>query len=489
MKHIAVIGSGFAGLSAASYLSKAGHRVDIYEKNNDIGGRARVLNTGDFTFDMGPSWYWMPDIFDAFFNDFGYKTADFYKLVQLDPGFSMVFNNEVLFDVPASLSELAARFELIEKNSPEKLYQFLAQAKKKYSVAMGSLVYKPSLALGDILSIDMVKNLFTMQLFKSLSGHIRHYFKHPSLRALMEFPALFLGAMPKDTPAMYSLMNYAALELGTWYPMGGFGKVIEGFAEVATSMGATIFTNTPVTGIIAHGNKVTGISTSGGLHKYDAVVAAADYHHAEQHLLPARYRNYRPVYWQQRTMAPSALIFYIGLNKKVEKLRHHTLFFDEDLQKHGAEIYHKPQWPTNPLFYVCCPSKTDKSVAPEGHENIFILMPLAAGLEDGDDLRNRYFDIMLHRLERFTGEALRPNIVYNKSYCVKNFIEDYNSYKGNAYGLANTLKQTANFKPAIKNSKLANLVYAGQLTVPGPGVPPSIISGKIAATELIKLLS
>lgn len=489
MKHIAVIGSGFSGLSAASYLAKAGYNVHIYEKNATIGGRARVLDAGQYAFDMGPSWYWMPDVYNNFFADFGHTSSDFYELVRLDPGFSMIFDGEVTFNVPATISELVAKFESIEKGSSQKLDSFLRQAKKKYSIAMGSMVYKPSLSLRDLVSIEMLKSLFTMQLLKPLDKHIKQHFKHPALRTLMEFPALFLGAMPKDTPAMYSLMNYAALELGTWYPMGGFGKVAEAFAKVAKSNGASIFTNTPVTGLEASNTRVTGIYTANGFYKYDAVVAAADYHHVEQSLLPAKYRNYTPGYWQSRTMAPSALIFYLGINKKIKNLAHHTLFFDEDLNKHGTEIYSQPRWPSKPLFYVCCTSKTDNTVAPEGHENIFILMPLAAGLEDTEELREKYFNIVLARLEKYTGDSLRANIVYKKSYCIKDFISDYNSFRGNAYGLANTLRQTANFKPALKNKKLTNLFYAGQLTVPGPGVPPSIISGKIAATALIKSLS
>lgn len=486
MKNIAVIGSGFAGLSAAAYLGQAGYNVHIYEKNSDIGGRARVLNTGKYVFDMGPSWYWMPDVYESFFADFGYSAADFYNLKQLSPGFSMVFEDNVLFDIPGKVSDLAARFEAVEKGSSQKLFSFLQQAKKKYEVAMGSMVYKPALSLGDILNPGMLKNIFSMQLLTPLSKHVRQHFKHPSLRALMEFPVLFLGAMPQDTPAMYSLMNYAAIELGTWYPMGGYGKVIEAFAQVAMANGVIIHTNTPVTGIETSGSRVAGINTANGFYQYDGVIAAADYHHIEQSLLPKSYRNYGQNYWQSRTMAPSALIFYLGINKKIGKLNHHTLFFDKDLHQHGTEIYHQPQWPSNPLFYVCSPSKTDGTVAPEGHENVFILMPLASGLEDTEELREKYFDIILERLEKFTGEDIRANIDYKKSYCIKNFISDYNSFKGNAYGLANTLRQTANFKPALKNSKLPNLFYAGQLTVPGPGVPPSIISGKIAATALIK---
>lgn len=486
MKQVAVIGSGFAGLSAASYLAQAGFEVDVYDKNLTPGGRARNFTTpAGYLFDMGPSWYWMPDVFERFFNDFNHTPADFYKLTRLDPGFSMVFEKMVL-DVPESVDELANKLESLEPGSAPKLKRFLHQASEKYDAGMGSMVYKPALTFKDIASIEMIKAVFKMQLFTSLSNHVKKYFKHPAIRTLMEFPVLFLGAMPQDTPALYSLMNYAALQQGTWYPMGGFGAVVNGFASVAKEHGARLFMGTAVTAIATENGLATGIVTNTGYKKYDAVVAAADYEHVEQQLLPEHYRTYTPAYWRRRVMAPSSLIFYVGVRKKLSKLQHHTLFFDEDLQQHGHEIYKQPAWPSKPLFYVCCTSKTDAAVAPEGHENVFILMPIAAGIEDTNELREKYFDIILTRLEKYCGQSIREDIDYKQSYCINDFVADYNAFKGNAYGLANTLMQTANLKPAMRSSKLKNLVYAGQLTVPGPGVPPSIISGKIAANQLIK---
>jgi len=488
MGDIAVIGGGFAGLSAASYLAKAGYKVDLYEKNDSLGGRARVLSASGYVFDMGPSWYWMPEIFESFFKDFGYTSSNFYRLSRLDPGFSVVFDKNVVLDIPSKIEDIAAKFELIEKGSADKLRSFLMQAKRKYEVGMGQMVQKPTIKLADLFDVKLLKGLFSLQVFTSLSSHVRKYFKHPALRALMEFPVLFLGATPEDTPAMYSLMNYAALKLGTWYPQGGFGKVVDGFASVAAEHGVVFKKGTAVTAIKAEGSTISGLYTAEGFTEYKAVLAAADYHHVEQQLLPVEYRTYSPAYWDKRIMAPSCLIFYLGINKKVNRLQHHTLFFDESLKQHGYEIYKKPQWPSRPLFYVCCPSKTDGPVAPAGHENLFILMPLAVGLQDTDALRSKYFDIIMSRLESYTGQAVKPHIAYQKSYCLNDFVFDYNAFKGNAYGLANTLMQTANLKPSLKSSKLDNLVYAGQLTVPGPGVPPSIISGKIAANELIKYL-
>ena len=486
---VAVIGSGFAGLSAAAYLSKAGCVVDVYEKNADLGGRARQLVTDNgYLFDMGPSWYWMPGVFEKFFNDFGLKTAELYSLKNLDPGFSIVFGNSGVMDIPADFDALCALFEKIEPGSSEKLTHFLSDAEYKYHIGMEKLVYKPGLSLLEFADIGLIKGIFKLQVFTSFSKYIKKLFKDPRLVALMEFPVLFLGATPEDTPALYSLMNYAGLKLGTWYPKGGFASVIKAMEKVSIEQGVTFFTNEAVEKIGVINGLANVIRTDKRQKAYDAVIAAADYHHVEKMLLDKSYRNYDENYWEKRVMAPSCLIFYLGVTKKIDKLQHHTLFFDGDFKKHATEIYKVPQWPSKPLFYVCCPSKTDKSVAPAGHENLFILMPLAPGLTDTEELRESYFDRLMARLENYTGNDIHNYLDYKKSYCVNDFVADYNSYKGNAYGLANTLRQTANLKPSIKNKRISNLFYAGQLTVPGPGVPPSIISGEVAANQLLKYL-
>lgn len=487
---IAVIGSGFAGISSAAYLAKQGYQVDVYEKNTDIGGRARQLITGNgYVFDMGPSWYWMPEVFEQFFNDFNHKTEDFYELELLDPGFTVVFGDNDVLNIPADFEELCQLFESIEKKSADKLKQFLAEAEYKYKIGIGKLVYKPGLSLLEFADADLIKGLFKLQVFTSFSSHVKKYFKDPRLIALMEFPVLFLGAMPEDTPALYSLMNYAGLKLGTWYPKGGFGKVIQAMKTVAEEQGVKFHTDAAVTGIDVAGKHIVNLTSAKGTKDYDGVIAAADYHHIEEKLLNLTQRNYSEKYWDNKVLAPSCLIFYLGVNTKVNRLNHHTLFFDEDLKQHSHEIYKEPQWPAKPLFYVCCPSVTDPSVAPAGHENLFVLMPLAPDLKDPEAVREQYFTLIMDRLEAYTGTPIRQHLDYKKSYCVSDFIADYNSYKGNAYGLANTLMQTANLKPSLRNKKINNLFYAGQLTVPGPGVPPSIISGNVAAQQLIKYLN
>ena len=482
---ISVIGSGFSSLSNACYLAKNGHQVEVFEKNDQLGGRARIKKIDGFTFDMGPSWYWMPDVFDDFFADFGKKVSDFYDLKRLDPSYR-VFWPDAPDDIPASVNELKAYFEKYEKGSGEKLDEFLAEAKMKYEVGMGDFVTKPSLSFTEFMSLDTARKGISLDLFKPISKHIRQYFKHPKLIELLEFPVLFLGAKPQNTPSLYSLMNYAAMALGTWYPMGGMHKIVEAMVSVASELGVVFHTSANVTEIIAEGRHVLGLTSNNLFHAADAVVSGADYHHTEQSLLPEKYRNYNQKYWDSRVMAPSSLLYYVGLNKKIDGIKHHNLFFDESFDNHAVEIYDTHTWPEAPLFYVCNPSKTDESVAPEGKENLFFLVPVSTELKDNEPTRQRYFNMICDRLEKYTGHDIRPHIEVYESFAHSDFVSEYNSFKGNAYGLANTLKQTAILKPKCKNKQLDNLYYIGQLTVPGPGVPPSIISGKIVSQLIQK---
>ena len=482
---ISVIGSGFSSLSNACYLAKNGHQVEVFEKNDQLGGRARIKKIDGFTFDMGPSWYWMPDVFDDFFADFGKKVSDFYDLKRIDPSYR-VFWPDAPDDIPASMNELKAYFEKYEKGSGEKLDEFLAEAKMKYEVGMGDFVTKPSLSFTEFMSLDTARKGISLDLFKPISKHIRQYFKHPKLIELLEFPVLFLGAKPQNTPSLYSLMNYADMALGTWYPMGGMHKIVEAMVSVASELGVVFHTSANVTEIIAEGRHVLGLTSNNLFHAADAVVSGADYHHTEQSLLPEKYRNYNQKYWDSRVMAPSSLLYYVGLNKKIDGIKHHNLFFDESFDNHAVEIYDTHTWPEAPLFYVCNPSKTDESVAPEGKENLFFLVPVSTELKDNEPTRQRYFNMICDRLEKYTGHDIRPHIEVYESFAHSDFVSEYNSFKGNAYGLANTLKQTAILKPKCKNKQLDNLYYIGQLTVPGPGVPPSIISGKIVSQLIQK---
>jgi phytoene desaturase len=489
MAKVVVIGSGFSGIAAACFAAKDGHQVSIYEKNSTIGGRARSFSDQGFVFDMGPSWYWMPDVFETFFGYFGKSAADFYKLKQLDPGFQIVFGENDLLPVPADLQALYAVFESIEPGSSASLKKFLKEAAFKYQVGMQDLVYKPAFSWFEYANLDVAKGMLQSNLFSSVRSYVHGYFKDPRLIALMEFPVLFLGAMANKIPALYTMMNYSALVQGTWYPEGGMHKIIEGMHKLAVSLGVKFHTDSPISKIEVQQGLVTGVHTADGFVKADGIIASADYHHVEQNLLEPAYRNYSQEYWEKKTFAPSSLIYYLGVNKKLDKLLHHNLFFDADFEKHAESIYKDPQWPGKPLFYVCCPSKTDDTVAPSGMENLFILIPIATGLEDSEESRESYFESVIKRIETYIGTGFLENIVYKKNYCLDNFVDDYHAYGGNAYGLANTLDQTAVLKPSLRNKKLKNLFYTGQLTVPGPGVPPALISGQVAATELLKSLT
>lgn len=486
-KRIAIIGSGFSGLSAAAYTAKEGHEVHIFEKHNQPGGRARQLKTEEgYVFDMGPSWYWMPDVIQDFFEDFGYTTSSFFELISLNPQFEMIFSDEKI-DVPENFETLKETFEKIEKGAGLQLEKFMKSAKFKYEVGMKDFVHKPCANWSEFISLKIAKSALRLDLLSNFRAYVARYFKDKKLRALMEFPVIFLGASPEKIPALYSLMNYGGYVLGTYYPKGGFYQLVLAMKKIAEEQGANFHFNSNVEKINVNNQKVSSLVINGKIHEFDEVIASSDYHHTET-LLNEEYRNYNADYWRERTFAPSCLIFYLGFNETIPHLKHHTLFFEHDLDLHIDSIYEDKRWPEKPLFYACCSSKTDHSVAPEGKENLFLLMPIATGINDSEFVRQKYLTEMLLRLEKHTGtQDLQSKIDFKRSYCVRDFVSDYNAYGGNAYGLANTLNQTAVLKPKIRNKKLKNLFYTGQLTVPGPGVPPSIISGKIVANEINKI--
>ena len=487
MKSVIVIGSGFAGLSSATFLAKAGYDVTVLEKNDSLGGRARVWETEGFKFDMGPSWYWMPDVFERYFKSFGYHVSDLYELVRLDPSYRVVFGPNDHEDQSANMAELEAMFDRLDPGSSKRLRTFLAEAAYKYDVGIKDLVHKPSRSLLEFADFRILKGLFQLDLLKDMRKHVAEVSTHPKLKAIMEFPVLFLGALPQNTPALYSLMNYADMSMGTWYPQGGMHKIIEAMVKVAKEQGVKFRTKAEVKGFKYSGNKIVGVLTKTGGFSADIVVAGADYHHIDQEVSEEGRREYSKQYWDKRKMAPSSLLYYLGIKGEVPNVLHHNLFFDHELDQHAAELYTHPQWPTKPLFYASAPTKTDTSIAPEGCENMFLLMPTAPGLAgDSEEVREKYYNIMMDRLEQFTGSSIRDRVVVKRSFAYSDFKSEYNSFKGNAYGLANTLDQTAILKPRLKSKKISNLYFSGQLTTPGPGVPPTLISGEVVSKEIAK---
>ncbi len=478
-RKIAIIGSGFSALSAATYLAKDGNQVTVYEKNATLGGRARQLKKQGFTFDMGPSWYWMPDVFESFFNDFGKKTSDFYNLERLDPGYEVYFGENEKIAIGDSLDKIEEVFEREEKGSGKKLKHFIQKAKDNYEVAVKDLVYRPGISPLELITPKTIKkfNYF----LSNIKREVCKDFKSPKLRQILQFPVLFLGAKPENTPAFYNFMNFADFGLGTWHPEKGMYSIVEGMVALAKSLGVQFYTDTPIEKVLVNEqNKAIGIKTNSETIHADIVLSGADYHHSET-LLDSKYRMYSEGYWDKKVFAPSSLLFYIGIDKKVTNVTHHTLFFDVDFDEHARMIYDQPAWPDNPLFYANFPSITDPTMAPKNQEACFLLIPLAPGIEDNQALRDQQLDIVLSRLEKLTQQSIKKHVLFCESFCVNDFISEYNSYKGNAYGMANTLLQTAFLRPKLKSKKVENLYFTGQLTVPGPGVPPALISGKLVA--------
>ena len=482
-QQIKILGSGFSSLAASAYLAKAGYDVTIYEKNSTIGGRARQLKKDGFVFDIGPTWYWMPDVFERFFGDFNKKPSDYYELIKLSPAYSVYFGDSDFITIEDTLEKICAAFESEEPGSSNELKKFIAKAQNNYDIAIKDLVYRPGVSPLELVTPVTMKKIG--QFFSTISKEVRKKFNNPRLVAILEFPVLFLGAKPSNTPAFYSFMNYADFGLGTFHPKNGMFSVIDGMKQLAESLGVTIHTNATVDKINIDNGKATSIVINGNEVEADIVLSGADYHHTET-LLPQQYRQYSEKYWDNRTFAPSSLLFYVGFDKKIEHIEHHTLFFDVDFEAHAYTIYDEPSWPEHPLFYASFPSKTDINCAPEGKEAGIFLIPLAPGLEDTPEIREAYFEKIMTRFEKLTNQEVRNFVIFKESFCINDFIADYNSYKGNAYGLANTLLQTAFLRPKLKSKKVENLYFTGQLSVPGPGVPPSLISGKLVASLIEK---
>lgn len=484
-KTISIIGSGFSAMAASCYLAKSGHKVTIYEKNASIGGRARQLKAKGFTFDMGPSWYWMPDVFERFFADFNKKTTDYYELVKLSPAYRVYYGIDDFIAIADSLPQIVADFEAIEKGSGQILKEFMYEAKSNYDIAIKDLVYRPGVSPLELVTVETAKKIG--QFFSNISKDIRKKFKNERLIHILEFPVLFLGAKPSDTPSFYNFMNYADFGLGTWHPKTGMFDVVKAIESLARELGVTFVTNANIEKINVENKIARSIVVNGKTIPSDIILSGADYHHTET-LLDKEHRAYSEKYWDSRVFAPSSLLFYVGFNKRIKNISHHALFFDVDFEQHAKDIYDEPQWPKEPLFYANFPSLTDRTSAPEGMESGFFLVPLAPGIEDTEELRNLYFDKIIERFEILTQQTVKNNIVFKQSFCKNDFVSEYNSYKGNAYGMANTLLQTAFLRPKLKSSKVKNLYFTGQLTVPGPGVPPALISGKLVSELINKQL-
>ena len=474
---VAVIGSGIGGLSTAAYLADAGMDVTVFEQNEQLGGRASVLEADGFTFDMGPSWYLMPDVFERFFDDFGQSPEDYYDLTRLDPHYRIFWKDGDRMDLVPELETNKEQFDAYESGAGETLDRYLERSKEHYEVGMEQFVYEDRDTWRSFLDLDVFRHARGLKLLGSMDDYVAEYFDHPKLRQVMQYSLVFLGGAPSKTPALYNLMSHVDFNLGVYYPQGGFGSVVDGIAELGAAHGVEYRTNAPVDRITRNGSDLAVTIQNADRHTADVVVSNADYAHTELALLSEEHRQYEPNYWESRTYAPSAYLLYLGVEGDIDPLAHHSLVLPTDWSTHFAEIFDRPTWPTDPAYYLCAPSQTDDEVAPDGHASLFALVPIAPGLDDTPANRSAMRSQLLEDIAANTGVELADRIVFENSFCIDDFANRYNSYNGTALGLAHTLRQTALFRPNRRSSALEGLYYTGSYTTPGIGVPMCLISG------------
>jgi phytoene desaturase len=483
-----VIGAGFGGLAAAALLARDGIEVTVLEKNDQAGGRARVLEAEGFTFDMGPSWYLMPDVFERFFAEFGKTPDDFYKLIRIDPSYRIFFHDGTMSDVSASLDRNIDLFDRFEPDGGAKLGKYLEKAKEHYELAMNELIYRDYRSLLDLISGKLLLAGLRMPLFGNIESFVSGVFQSEKAKRILEYSIGFIGGSPRNTPALYYIMNHVDFNLGVWYPHGGIGRVAAAIHDLAAANGASFEFNLPVTKINTKHGQVESVETDRGTYPADVVVVNADYPYTELTLLDESDRSYDERYWESRVIAPSAFVVYLGLDRKIANLEHHNLFLDKDWDKGFEALFPKKQaaWPANPSYYVNVTSKTDDTVAPPGGETLFILVPLAAGLQDTPTLRDQCYEQIVSHLEGIIGEKIRGHEVVKRFFSVNDFRHDYNAYKGTALGLTHTLRQTALFRPSHVSKKVRNLYYTGHYTHPGIGMPMALISSQILSNIITK---
>jgi len=479
-KKVVIVGAGCGGLAAAALLAKDGYTVTVLEKNPEPGGRARIMKTHGYTFDLGPSWYLMPEVFEKYFSLFGKKAGNFYKLKRLDPNYRVFLGNEKI-DIPADRQKVGELFEQLEPGGREKLEKYMNSAAFQYRTAMESFIYKDYRNLLDLFNWDIITKGVRLHLFEGLDRYARRFFKNDKLRKILEYTVVFLGGSPYNTPALYSIMSHVDFDLGVWYPDQGIGSVVSALVRLNEEQGVKVLTRHNVLRIVSENSRVKKVVTDQGEFEADIVLVNADYHHAETDLLSPEDATYPAKYWESRKMGPSAFLIYLGLNKKLKGLLHHNLYLDPSWDEHFSSLFERPAWPEAFSYYVSCTSKTDLTTAPPGGEAVFILVPVAAGLDDTPEIRQKMFDRTIAHLEKLLGEEIRGSIVFRQIFAQRAFRQAYNSYKGTALGLVHTLFQTAVFRPSHRSKKLKNLYYTGSYTHPGIGVPMVIISAQIVS--------
>lgn len=482
-KSVIIIGGGIGGLSIACMLGKKGYGITIVEKNEMTGGRARIFRDKGFMFDMGPSWYMMPDVFEHFFEIMGEDIKEYYKLDRLSPSYQITLKSDgKSYKFYSEMQKNKDLFESIEPGAGKVLEEFLLQGKEQYELSKAEFMYKNYNSFRDFMTLRIMRQGAKLPLFKKQKQIIEKKFKSELLRKALQYQTVLLGTAPGDTPGIYTLMNYVDLVLGEWYPTGGIRAIPSSLETIAKKYGAEIKLNTPVKKIFIENNIAKGVLLENGEKLFaDIVISNADVEHTDRKLLPKEYQTKSDTYWESRVLAPSAYILYLGVKGKLPQMEHHNLLFTKDWEHGFSQIFKSPEWPDDPSMYICVPSKTDTSVAPEGHENLFVLVPIAAGLSYDEKFADNYGKKVISEIANYYGiPDLKDRIVVQHSYSVKDFIADYNAFKGTALGLAHTLTQTAIFRPNNIHKKIKNMFYVGAGTNPGIGMPICLISAELA---------
>ena len=484
-KKVVIIGAGFAGLTTAALLAQKGFKVTVLEKNHEPGGRAITYKEKGFVFDMGPSWYLMPEAFERYFQFFNKQPGDYYDLVQLDTSYRVFYGKDDYVDVAGKLKNNTALFDHFEKNGFAKAQKYLDLAAYQYKVAVKTFLYRDYKKISEFLNGKLILEGIKLKIFQSVDKLVSRFFTSDKIKKIMEYTMVFIGGSPKQTPAFYSLMSHIDLNLGVWYPLGGICKVAEALFQLGEEQGVEFKFNHAVNKIIVDKSQAQSVETQQGSFPADIIIANADYVHTEQDLLDKQYRSYTPGYWKSKVISPSAFIIYMGLNKKLKNIRHHNLYFHDKWDEHFDTIFKHKSWPDKFSYYVSAPSITDNTIAPKDCENLFFLIPVAAGLNDTNEMREIMYNKVLDHFEELIGQKIRENIIVNKIFSQRDFIGSYNSYQGSAFSLAHTLMQTAVFRPARKSKKVKNLYFTGQYTHPGVGIPMAFICGELTAKGVI----
>jgi phytoene desaturase len=486
-----IIGAGLGGLGLACLLAKSGYQVTVVEKNRTLGGRARQFSEDGFTFDMGPSWYLMPDVFEAFFRLLNERVEDHLQLVKLSPSYRIYAEDDQTIDLPSDPAKAMALFESIEPGAGAQLEKYLNASRYQYDVVMQHFMHRNFDTPLDFLSWRLLLAGTKLSAFSTMSRYVSRFFKTPILQKIMQYQLLFLGSSPFKTPSIYNVMGHIDFNMGVYYPMGGIYQLVATLAGIARKHGAVIRTDAPANAIRVRGGKADGVELDDGdVLDADLVISNADIHHTETQLLSDDLRDYPSRYWESRQLAPSALILYLGLNDRPNSLLHHNVIFNDNWEASFAELFDSSHWPAHPSYYVCCPSQTDPSLAPDGKSAVFMLMPVSATVSYDECKIEAMADRMLGKADVRLGlSGLKDRIAFKRAYSGADFARDYNSLGGSALGLAHTLKQTALLRPNNRSRKVANLYYVGAGTNPGIGMPICLISAQLAYKRIMRIKS